>query len=274
MADRSAPVVLLAVVGAATLVAAPAMLFQPHYGQTAYDFGVEPVDAVPSDADAVTFDDLPSGAQNAFLRGVSSDGRTTVWVDDIDANETVSTLRAAGYVRYDGQTYAVVKVDVDRFSLGPAVGRVLAVLGVTLLTLAGLMAYAESDRPLTPLRALWIPLAPVAVTGAIAAYDVYVAPPKSADLPILLAATAWVVPGVYLRRRAFGPAAAAGIGALAVDALLTRPDTAVAVAGIVAYGVPWALVGATLAAPASDGTDADRDADSSADVDAGERATP
>ena len=287
MTDRSTLVpVLLALVGALALVAAPALLFQPHYGQAAYDFDVERVDAVPPDAEAVAFDNLSTGAQNAFLSGVSSDGHATLWVKDLNANETVSALRAAGYVTYDGRAYAIAKVSVDRFDLGPTVGRVLAVLSVTLLTLAGLMAYAKSDRPLTPLRALWVPLAPVAVTGAIAAYDVYAAPPKSADLPILFAATTWVVAGVYLRRRTFGLAAAAGVGALAVDALLTRPNTAVAVAGIVAYGVPWALLGATLAAPAAVDPSADRDPESGAGpdaepevdadrgADASERATP
>ncbi len=283
MSDRSTLVpVVLAVVGAVALLAATALLFQPHYGQAAYDFGVERVEEVPANAEPVAFEDLPSGAQEAFLRGASSDGRATLWVEDLDANATVSALRAAGYVKYDGGTYAVARVDVDRFDLGPAVGRVLAVLSVTLLTVAGLMAYTESDRPLTPLRALWVPLAPVLVTAAIAAYDVYVAPPKSADLPILLAASTWVVPGVYLRRGAFGFAAAAGVGAFAVDALLTRPDGAVAVAGIVAYGVPWALLGATLAAPSVDrdagadpgsgtGTDPSADAaeDATRDRDAG-----
>ena len=277
--------VLLAVVGVLVLLAAPAMLFQPHYGQAAYDFSVEPVDRVPSDAQTVAFDNLSSGVQSTFLRGVSSDRPTTLWVDDLDANETVSALRAADYVRYDGGVYQVVRVSVDRFDPGPAVGRVLAVLGVTLLTLAGLMAYAETNRPLTPLRALWVPLAPVAVTGAIAAYDVYVTPPQSTDLPILVAATTWVVSGVYLRRRAFGLAVAAGVGALAVDALLTHPNRTLAVAGIVAYGVPWALLGATLAAPDDvegppdhDGAHAeavagpDREAETEAET--GERAAP
>ena len=269
--------VVLAVVGVVALLATPTTLFHPHYGEAAYDFGVERVDRVPADAEAVAFEELPSGARNAFLRGVSADSRVTLWVDDPDANETVSALRGTGYVRYDGQVYQVARVSVDRFELGPQVGRILAVLSVTLLTLAGLMVYAESDRPLTPLRALWVPLAPVAVTGAIAVYDVYVAPPQSADLPILVAAATWVVSGVYFRRRAFGLAAAAGVGALAVDALLTRPHRVLAVAGIVAYGVPWVLLGATLAAPgeadaetppdrgAVAGAEADADAESDAD---------
>lgn len=270
MVDRSTLLpALLAVAGALALIAAPGLPFQPHYGQAAYDLGVERADDVPPDADPVAFDDLSSGAQSAFLRGVSSDGRATLWVDDLGASDTVSALRGADYVKYDGGTYAVVRVSVARFGLGPAVGRALAVLSVTLLTVAGLMVYDGSDRPLTPLRALWVPLAPVAVTGAVALYDVHVAPPRSADLPIFLAATTWVVSGVYLRRRTLGLAAVAGVGAFAVDALLTRPEGAVAVAGIVAYGVPWTLLGATLAAPAT----ADARLNSDPGADAGGRTT-
>jgi hypothetical protein len=233
----------LVLLGLFALGVTPGSIYQPHYGEEAYDFGVEPFAGTPPEDAVVAYEDLPAAAQEAFDEAQPS-GYATMWVDERESNESVRALDSHEYVRYRGEYYRLVAVHADRINLGPTVGYVFTILGGTILAFGLLALYFDSLRPLTPLRSLLVPAVPILWSVSLWAYDLFVAPPKSADLPFWPLFVGLTVVGSCARRgrHALAFSILLGIVALSVVRRPGHPGFA-PVTDPLMYGLPWLILG-------------------------------
>jgi len=234
---------LLVVLGLAVL-AHPLYLFA-HHGQTsAFVQQIDAIEGEPITDDAVAYDDLPPQAQRAIDAAIDGEP-STLWRGDHDA--AIEALREAEYVERRGTYY---RYDLAyrgglMTGIGTAARVFLTGIGSLALVTGAFAARTGSLLPLSPRRALAVPVVAAVAVAATNAYDVALSG----------ASEAYLVPA-----EAFGPIALLG---LAVGAALRRGDrralgavvSAGAVASLAAFAAganPFfaAIVGAPVAAPA------------------------
>ena len=133
----------VAVAVAVVLAVAPVLVW-PNYGQTPWTVEVSPAQD-PDDADVVAYENLSPTEQRAFEEA-RGDGSATVYVENDDG---VRSFQTHGYVRYEGETYAVSSTHADGAWLYVTVLRYLLFGGAAVALLyAGREAWRRrSDAP-------------------------------------------------------------------------------------------------------------------------------
>lgn len=204
------------------LLAHPLYLY-PHYNQTPYGMqGVTKVTGeTPPESAVIAYAALPPEAQQAFDATRRGEFHTLY---DIEHAKAVETLQQYEYIRFDGAVYRYSFTHIDKgASFAGLVRGLLTSLGTFLVILGGLVHYAGTWEPLTPLRSLWFPVGAVLGLVGTQLYDVwYVGITGALPLPNSLSA---LIPVAVLF--------------LTVGSLVRRSGRAVlyAVAGVSAVGV-------------------------------------
>ncbi|WP_134670701.1 hypothetical protein [Halorussus marinus] len=246
---------LLVVVGLAVL-AHPVYLFANHGQASAFVHQIDEVQGEPITDDAVAYADLPPRARrsiDAALNGESS----TLWRGDHDA--AIEALRDAEYVEREGTYYRYYLAYHGGLLTGIETAARVFLTGVGSLALVAGASVARTGRlvPLSPRRALAVP---VVAAVAVAATNVYDVALSGASAAYLLPAEAFgpialfgVAAGAALRRddwRALG--ATVGLGVVASLAAFAGGANPIA-AGIVGAPIlgPAVLFGFLLTAPRS-----------------------
>ena len=260
---------VIAVLGAVA-VAHPVYLW-PHYGQTHVGMAVT-VASDPAEP-GVAAGTLPPAAREPFQAAAAGDP-VDLWTGEDD--RVIETFEDRSLVRYRGETYRVVLFYDHPGSFLPVALRwLLTAAGAFAIAYAGLVLHARSWRPLTPRRALWVPVAVATGFFATAAYDVTASGAAGSvarlsglgpgvELLLLVPITAvFVVAGSAVTRNGWQSrtAAAAALGALLLAHARFptgfNPTSVVVLTGYTALGgLGWAVVGAVLTRPA--GPDRDR----------------
>lgn len=250
--------VVLALVGL-TLVAHPLYLF-PHHGETSYYLSnVETVGEQPS-AETVAYEDLPPVAQDRF--DAELDGFTEgIWTGEHAA--AYEAFSDHEYVEYEGEYYEYRLRSADNFGAGllGIVRMLLSTLAVVALVVGVFVAHTGRFRPLTPFRALWIPVGVFAALVATEVYDVALSgahePASYVHLQAMVAAfVATSVVGSAFKRRGWirvpARVLAAGVLALIATAVFgpTNGDLAVGALVLLAVTGPWFVLGYGLTATA------------------------
>lgn len=148
------------------LMAHPLYLW-PHYGQTSVGMYAEAMSEPPETF--VEFEQLPPEARTAFREELTT-GETVLWTGDDD--RAIEALDGA-VVHYQGEYYRVILTFGHNVDFIPALLRwMLTAASAFMVVYGGLVLYARTWRPLTPVRSLWAPVVVAAGFLATAWYDV------------------------------------------------------------------------------------------------------
>lgn len=240
-------------VGVGLLLLAHPLYLMPHAGQTAYVLSdVDPV-ADTSSETSVAYRDLSPAARVAFDEARAG-GSETLWSgEDAAAIDQFETHES---VRHQGTSYQYRFSHADRVRpFGGLLRGLLTALGGACVVVGALVGYAGRWRPLTPLRALWLPVVVAFGLSATRAYDVwYSGASGSVGLPnspvaLVPVTGAFLCVGSLVRRRGTAvllPACAVGLGVLGVGAVVTgAPPVVPLIVGVasVVGGAPWVVLG-------------------------------
>ncbi|WP_135854631.1 hypothetical protein [Halorussus salinus] len=250
--------VLLAVVGLA-LVAHPLYLF-PHHGETAHFVSsVEKVGEQSPD-ETVAYDDLPPVARDRFEEALDDGYSESVWSGEHAASS--EALADHEYVRYRGVYYEYQLRDAGSLGLGGILRMLLSTLAVISFVVGIFAARSGRYRPLTPRRALWIPLGVFAALVATEYYDVVVGgahePQSYVHLQAMAAAfvSMSVVGSAVCDRGSLRPLVPVGLLVVGGTLYAVAAGYGSAVGGgAVAFALvttPWFVLGYALTAPAEE----------------------
>lgn len=247
--------VVLTLVGL-LVVAHPLYLF-PHHGENLHHLSkVEAVGDTPPGEETVAYEELPPVAQDRFEAELDghSDG---VWSGEHAA--AYEAFSSHEYVRYEGDYYQYQFRSAGRLDGAGAIFRmVLSTLGVIALVVGVFVARTGRFRPLTPLRALWIPVGVFVALVATEFYDVTFGgahePQSYVHLQAMAAAfvSASVVGSAVRVRRSLWPLLPVALLVVAGTAFAVASDDASAVGGglfaFVLVTSPWYALGYGLTA--------------------------
>lgn len=245
---------VLAFVGLLVIVH-PLYLF-PHHGENLYHLSdVEAVGDTPPGDETVAYEELPPVAQDRFEAEL--DGHSAgVWSGEHAA--AYEAFSSHEYVQYGGDYYQYRFRGADNFgaSLIGIARMLLSTLGVIALVVGVFVARTGRSRPLTPRRALWIPVGVFVALVATEYYDAAFrgafAPPSLVHLPAMAAAfvAASVVGSAVRHRGSLRPLLPVVLLVVAGIAVSVASGYASAVGGgIVAFTLvtsPWYALGYRL----------------------------
>lgn len=251
-------VFLVALLGGILLLH-PLYLF-PHYNQTSYQVAEvrEVENGAFDDGKVIEYDSLSPEAKKAFDAGRRSD-TYNLWTGEDD--RAIRMLRENQYIRYQEQhhQYSLRHMDSAPPFLGVARG-LLTAIGSTLVVLSGLMWQSDGEKPIAPVRSLYIPVG--ITTGIIAmhSYDVLFSgaggalPLPNSLVDFVPVFSVYATAGSIIKR--YGTEYVphlTGIGLIALSGGAIVADTPFVVPlllGVVSVfgGAPWAVLGYRLTA--------------------------
>lgn len=252
--------VLLALVGLVA-VAHPLYLY-PHHGENQYYLStVESVGdsavAEQSPAEVIAYEELPPAAKDRFETEVDGGHAEGIWTGEHAAS--YDALADHEYVTYRGEYYEYRLRGADRFSSSGIVRMLLSTLAVVALVVGVFVARTGQFRPLTPRRAVWIPVGVFAALVATELYDVKFggahAPPSYVHLQAMVAAfvSASVVGSAVRDRGSFAPLVPVGVLVMVGTTYAIASGYASAVgSGAVAFVAvtgPWFVLGFAATEP-------------------------
>ncbi|WP_396612543.1 hypothetical protein ACH9L7_04510 [Haloferax sp. S1W] len=237
--------VFLLLIGTLGTVASYGWAYDSHLGQHTVAVKFEPAEPTP-ESGVGTLDDLPPEAAEAVRTGVK-DGSVTVYRDDRD--EVADALESLpGYVSVDGETYQVFQVvDENMTLIGPLPQLTALFLSLGVLGTAVAAFRNGALKPLSATASMTIPGVALAIDVAVTLADSMLTFSGGADLPVVPAATGFVVVGVAARKRDW-PLAVGGTAAVLVAAQFASVlgGTSLGPLGSLVPGIPLFALGFVL----------------------------
>lgn len=250
-------VVALVVLLGVGILAHPLYLW-PHYNQTPYSPGN--VQQVPGDSldqsTVIEYENAPRAAQESFDAARNGE-YVPLWSGEED--QAITVLQNHRYVQYQGAYYEydVVHADIPRLYTGLSRG-LLTALGVFLVTWGLLAGYAQTWKPLSPVRTLlFVAVATVALV-ATQTYDVVYSgaagqlPVPTSFLSLIPIGMGFLGVGSVAQRRgrrSLLPVAGISVVTLVLGAVVfSAPPVVPLIFGImlIVAGTPWMMLGYAL----------------------------
>ncbi|NHN58425.1 MULTISPECIES: hypothetical protein [Halorussus] len=246
---------VLVAVASLVVLAHPLYLF-PHHGETASFLSQVERIGERAPAETIAYEELPPVGKDRFEQALEDNFSEDVWSGEHAA--AYEALSEHQYVRYRGDYYQYQFRDAGDFGGGmrSILRMVLSTLAVIALVVGVFTTRTGRRRPLTPRRALWIPVGVFAVLVATEYYDAAaggaVAPPSPVHLPAMAAAfvAASVVGSAVRHRGSLRPLLPVALLVVAGTGVTIATGHASAVgAGLFAFTLvttPWFALGYRL----------------------------
>ncbi len=245
--DRRA-VALGVVLFGVVLVFAPTVFWPPvTVSQSTLQVG--PIEGSAA-TDPTAYRDLPPALQQAFDATRQASGSV-----DLESAEVRQAVRRHPYVSHEGTTYRLGVYRSEQSSLGVATfGPFAVAVGATAIVVGWQVNRRRMIRPLTPVRALLVPLGTlVALWVAPSTGGLLTIPPA---LGLAVPAGTLLVPAGSLCMTAgrryvlLGPIVGLAAGLGTTVSLGANPTTHEAILGTIAVvAIPWFVLGALLSKP-------------------------